>query len=175
MGDSRAARDVNPATADRSGTVRANAGMHAHRQTQAPTQTPAQTSKMCGRDSVTDRPTGGSACTPSVHATTFTPEQNKASTRFAGTGDAPGAREVGSATADRGKTASAHAGMHAHRQTDADAGAEVQHAWCLLREGQTQRRHRTRALRATTFTKRKTNVNTIRRDLGTNSPFAVLS
>ena len=55
--------------------------MHAHRQT----QTPTSTSNTRDGDSVRD---DGGARTPSVHATTFTPAQNKrqhASPRWGGT------------------------------------------------------------------------------------------
>jgi hypothetical protein len=92
-------------------------GMHAHRQT----QTPAPTPNTRGGDSVRDRPTDGSTRTPSVHATTFTPAQNKTQHALPRWGDSLDARCVRLAAADRGVTALAHTGMHAHSRTQTPA------------------------------------------------------
>ena len=59
--------------------------------------------------------------TLSARATTITPAQNKTIARFAEMGGSPSLRRVGGPTGDRRVTAPAHAGMHAHRQTQTPA------------------------------------------------------
>jgi hypothetical protein len=72
--DSRASHVV-PATADRGVPAPAHADVHAHAHAHA-----GQTSNTRGFDSLSDRPTDGSARTPSLRAKTFAPTQKQKST-----------------------------------------------------------------------------------------------
>ncbi len=128
LGAALVARRVCASTADRGVTMHAHAGMHAHRQT----QTPAPTSNTRGFGSVTDRPTFGSARTPSVRATTFTLPQNKSQHASPRWGDLHSLRRVEVATANRGGTASVR--RHARTHADAFVGTDAKHAWRRQRE-----------------------------------------
>jgi hypothetical protein len=129
---------------------------------------------------VRDRPTDGSACTPSVRATAFTPAQNNMSTRFAAMGGGGGTHPPLAMLESPPPTVAKlrpRTRARAHTQADADAGADIKHARRRLREGPTNRRQRTHALSArdSIHPGAKQYVNTLLRDGGgTHLTLAVL-
>ena len=106
-GDSRAARDVSIATADRGGTAPTHAGIHAHRQTQT------HTSNTRGGNSVRDRPPDPTAehAYPQRARRHSPPRKTIAQHASPRWRDSHAGRRVPLATADRGGTAPAHAGV----------------------------------------------------------------
>jgi hypothetical protein len=125
--------------------------MHAHRQM----QTRAQTSNMRGGDGVRDIPIDGSARMPLSASDDIQRDAKQSQHASPRWGHSRAARRVVLASTDRGGTAPAHTGMHA---ADADAGADVKHAWRRQREGPSRQRERPThssarrpSLHATTF------------------------
>jgi hypothetical protein len=108
---------------------------------------PAPTSNTRGGNCVRDRPNDGSARTPSVRATAFTPARNYTSTLFAAKGELTSCSPCWQSHR-RPWHNCARARRRARTQPDAHAGANVKHAWRRLREGPTHRRQRTHALSA---------------------------
>jgi hypothetical protein len=99
-----------------------------------------------------DRPADGSARRPSLHATALSPTQNKCQHTFPPRGDSHSLRRVEVATAGRGVTSPAPAGMHAHRQTQTPAQTSNMSGGDSMRDQPTDSGLRTLSVHVTIFT-----------------------